>query len=126
MQDADTTDVTVFIQTANLVVSEELVGKGLSDARLKQIELYLAAHYGCLAGEKGGITREKVGESEIGYRQDFKSSPNLSMTRYGQQALALDTSGSLAKMDAPKGKAEFRVVQNPTPPVPSDLNGWNW
>lgn len=106
----DDTDVTIHLETANVIVDEELVGQGLSDARLKQIELYLAAHFGCIAVEKGGITRERAGESEEGYRQDFSSRPNLSMTRYGQQALVLDKSGKLAALDAPAGKAEFRVM----------------
>lgn len=110
MVDADNTDLTIFMDQANMVVDEELLGKGLSDNRLKYIELNLAAHFGTIALEKGGITREKVGDSEEGYRQDFSSKPNLSMTRYGQQALVIDTSGRLAHMDSPAGKAEFRVV----------------
>lgn len=106
----DDTDVTIFLDMASSLVDEELVGKGLSDNRLKYIELNLAAHYGILTIERGGLTRQKVGESEEGYRQDFTSKPNLSMTRFGQQALALDTSGVLSKMDSPAGKAEFRVM----------------
>lgn len=107
----DDTDVTIFLEMGNILVDDELVGKGLSTNRLKMIELNLAAHYGCIAVEKGGLTRQKVGDSEEGYRQDFSSRPNLSMTRYGQQAVALDTSGTLSGLDAPKGKAEFRVVE---------------
>jgi hypothetical protein len=107
---AETADLTIFIDNATMIVDEELVGKGLSDNRLMFIELHLASHYAVLSLEKGGLTRQKIDEAEEGYRQDFTSKPNLSMTRYGQQALALDTSGTLSKMDAPAGKAEFRVV----------------
>jgi hypothetical protein len=110
MVTADATDLTLFIDNATMIVDEELVGKGLSDNRLKFIELHLASHFTVLSIEKGGLTRQKLDEAEEGYRQDFTSKPNLSMTRYGQQALALDTSGSLSKLDSPAGKAEFRVV----------------
>jgi hypothetical protein len=106
----DTTALTDFINTANILVNEDLVGKGLSDDRLKLIELYLASHFATLAIEKGGLTRQKLGDTEEGYRQDFSSKPNLSMTRYGQQALVLDNTGTLANADAPAGKAEFRVM----------------
>lgn len=107
---ADTTVLSSFIDTATLIVDEELAAKGFSNNRLKAIELYLASHFAVLTIEKGGLTRQKLGEAEEGYRQDFTSKPNLSMTRFGQQALALDTSGSLSKMDSPAGKAEFRVM----------------
>jgi hypothetical protein len=107
---AETADLTIFIDNATMIVDEELVGKGLSDNRLKFIELHLESHFTVLSIEKGGLTRQKLDEAEEGYRQDFTSKPNLSMTRYGQQALALDTSGSLSKLDSPAGKAEFRVV----------------
>lgn len=104
------TDLHIFLDMANGLVSEELATSGLSDNRKKAIELNLAAHFATLALEKGGITRQRVGESEEGYRQDFSSRPNLSMTRYGQQAVMLDTSGALSGMNAPAGKAEFRVM----------------
>jgi len=125
MVDNDTTDVTVFIETANMLVNEELVGKGLSDARLKQIELYLGAHFGCVAIEKGGIVRSKAGESEDQYRSERPPKYNLSSTRYGQQALVLDPTGSLSKLDSPGGKAEFRVLKD-TPPLHPSTSDWNW
>ena len=123
MADADTTDVVVFLETGNMLVNEELVGKGLSDARLKQIELYLSAHFACVALEKGGLTREKVGESEAMYRMERPSRYNLSLTRYGQQALVLDPTGSLSALDSPGGKAEFRVVAAPKATFPP-FNGF--
>lgn len=106
----DTTDLNIFLEQANIIVNEGFGTSGLTDSRKKIIELNLAAHFTVLSLEKGGITRRRAGESEEGYRQDFSSRPNLSSTRFGQQAVALDTTGYLAGLDSPGGKAEFRVM----------------
>jgi hypothetical protein len=110
LPDADTLNAQLFLEMGNSIVEDDLVGSGLSTSRLKVIELNLAAHFAVLSKEKGGITRQRVGESEEGYRQDFSSRPNLSSTRFGQTAVSLDTTGVLASLDAPGGKAEFRVM----------------
>lgn len=110
LETTDATDLSLFLDMGNRVVEDDLTTVGLSDNKLFLIELNLDAHFACLSLEKGGITRQKVGASEEGYRQDFSSRPNLSMTRYGQQAVALDTSGTLSSVDSPMGKAEFRVL----------------
>ncbi len=105
-------DTKPFIETANLIVTEHLVSAApaapLSTGMLKAIELYLAAHFTALTEERGSLIRSGVGEaaetlSDI-YGEGFKS------TRYGQQALALDTTGVLAALSNQKLKAQFRVV----------------
>jgi hypothetical protein len=103
-------DVTTpFIDNAHLLVEEELLGLGLSEARLKMIEMYLAAHYVSLApGGDGNLLRSKTGQSEDEYAGNF--SEGLALTRYGQQAISLDTSGTLANMATTGKRAEFRVV----------------
>lgn len=104
-------DMTPFITTAHLIVSEELANNTvLSDARKKQIELFLAAHFYVVIQERGGITREVIGDAEERYRLQSDTLTGLATTRFGEQALALDTSGSLAKMAANPVKATFRVV----------------
>jgi hypothetical protein len=100
----------LFLEMGNTLTDAKLGSSGLSNGILKMIELNLAAHFAVLSIEKGGITRQKAGESEEGYRQDFSSRPNLSMTRFGQQAVMLDTTGVLNSMNAPGGSAEFRVM----------------
>ena len=102
-------DLTSFIETANLLVDENLVGKGMSDALLKQVELYLAAHFAAINIERGGLMKSKLGDSEDTYsRADFKGS-GLGLTRYGQQAIAMDNSGILGTMSA-SGSARFTVL----------------
>ncbi len=105
----DGKSVMPFIETATLIVDEQLVSKGLSDARLKQIELYLAAHFVTLMEEKGSLVREDVGEA----RQSMwgvSLGTGLTMTRFGQQAIALDTSGTLSNMATISKSAQFRTV----------------
>lgn len=103
-------DMTPFITTAHLIVSEELITTTISDARKKQIELYLAAHFYVVIAERGGITREVIGDAEERYRLQPDTLTGLATTRFGEQALAMDTSGSLAKLAANPVKAAFRVV----------------
>jgi hypothetical protein len=105
-------DILPFIETANLLVDEELDGKGLSDERLRQIELYLAAHFTSLRAERGQLRRTGTGDSTEVYAGKFVE--GFALTRYGQQALMLDTTGTLAALSAAAKtqarKAEFRVV----------------
>ena len=108
----DSTDksYTVHIDTATLLVDEELVGSGLSEARLKQIETYLAAHFATLAIERGGIVRTTAGESAESYQTIKSSLQGFNSTRFGQQAIALDSTGVLVALGSGGQKAQFRVV----------------
>jgi len=88
------TDLTPFITLAALTVDERLVGKGMTDARLKEIERWLAAHFATISDENGGVIRTRYGETQDYYNNNLGKF--LSFTRYGQQVLVLDTSGTLA------------------------------
>lgn len=101
-------DLQPFIETASLIVTEDLANSGLSSNRLKQVELYLAAHYTAIRSELGGLIQEKTLNAESRYSDVY--SAGLNSTRYGQQAITFDTSGTLANQAAPKKKSEFRVV----------------
>ena len=97
-----------FIATANAIVNEQLVGKGISDDMLERIEMYLAAHLVTLSEERGGITRDRMGDSDTSYAQIYGS--GLNSTRFGQIAVLMDTTGTLASIANVKPKAQFRVV----------------
>lgn len=101
---------TTFITAANLIVEEDLVGEGLTEARLTQIENLLAAHFATLANEKGGIVRTSAGESAETYRSVKEAYQGLTSTRFGQMAIAMDTTGTLVNQMSGGKKAEFRVV----------------
>jgi hypothetical protein len=104
-------DLTSFIATAQLIVDEDLVDSGLSADRKDQIVLYLAAHFVCLKVEMGGLRRDKLGDADQSFKQTGDRDTGYAYTRYGQQALILDSSGTLSAESANKGlKALFEVV----------------
>ncbi len=105
-------DTTPFIDSANLIVDESLVGltPALSAARLKQVELYLAAHFTAITEERGALTESETADSSEGY--EVKVGEGLKATRYGQQAILLDSSGTLESLaeGGSSRQAEFRIV----------------
>jgi hypothetical protein len=98
------------MQVASTLVAENLTG--LSEATLKSIELFLAAHFSTLSWEKGPLAAITIGEATERYHDIY--SGGLSATRFGQQAIMLDTTGALSEMSAnaakPMRRAEFEVV----------------
>lgn len=102
----DDSDIYEHIQVANRLVTDLLVGKGMSADRLRDVELYLAAHFISMKDQDAGQTVSKsAGETEATYGGNLSEA--LSHTRYGQQALILDTSGTLTSVGMTR--AQFRV-----------------
>lgn len=97
-----------MIAVANLIVDEHLLDAGHSEDMLTKIELYLAAHFVALTEEGGGITRAKMGDASEGYSDVYEA--GFKSTRFGQTALALDSSGVLTSLATNKLRAEFRVL----------------
>lgn len=89
----DVTDLTPFIRVANLMVNTHLSGKGLSSSLLKEIELYLAAHFACMRYRQ--FSSESIGPASRSYADKALAGTGFQITRYGQQALALDPLGIL-------------------------------
>lgn len=100
--------VTTFIETAELILDEQLVGKGMSDARLTQIGHYLAAHFGTLTLKGGQIVREAIDGASDTFAGKFSN--GLDLTMFGQQAMELDISKTLLAQSRQAIKPEFRVV----------------
>lgn len=103
-------DCTQYITVANLIVTEELDNAGLSTDRLKQIELYLSAHFAVVTLERGGLQRQKIGDADDTYKAQSWDDRGFMSTRFGQQAVTLDPTGKLGAMTKAAVKAEFRVV----------------
>jgi hypothetical protein len=99
----------LFINQAAMLVDEDLVGKGLSSDRLLYIEMNLAAHFATISIERGGFTQQVAGQSSESYSM-ARDRVKLSSTRFGQQAIAMDSTSSLQNMDSQAGRAEFRVL----------------
>jgi hypothetical protein len=117
----DTTrDTSPFITTAQLVVDEQLLTKGFSADRLDAITVYLAAHFVAIAepSSRSNLTSEKMGDASETYRVAIaKLGVGFNATPYGQQAIALDTSGTLAAMSAPTVLKAKINSPTPTPPI---------
>lgn len=97
-----------MINTANLYVDTHLLDVGHSAGILGRIELYLAAHIVALTEERGSLKGGKFGDASE-FLADVYSA-GFRATRFGQFALSLDTSGTLARLGQPLLKAEFVVV----------------
>lgn len=95
------TDLTPFMEAANEMVDELLAPLTNPDtgqsfhlpARLTRIETWLSAHFAAV--EHRRRIQEGVGPIQATY--EGKVDLNLSVTEYGQQAMVLDTSGTLAR-----------------------------
>ena len=106
-------DATLFISMANMIVNEELAPRGvLSAQRLFEIERYLAAHF--YAVQDPQSQSESAGVS-VSY--EGSASENLKRTRYGQQAIVLDTTGRLNVMNMGKRPATM-ITLGPTRNIP--------
>lgn len=104
------------IAAADLIITEDLATSitGFSNARLIQIELYLAAHFAQVSQGTGPIVLSRLGEAEDRYDNKMYFA-GIRGSQYGQQAIALDTSGILSSMAAtaetPKKFAQFSIIQ---------------
>lgn len=102
-------DLAPFIETANELVTELCApvtnddgDPFYSDARLELIERWLAAHFYCMHEPRA--TYEQAGP--VSERVESKVDLGLSMSRYGQQAMILDTYGALRNLN--EGKANLQ------------------
>lgn len=109
----DTDDLSVFLRSANVLVTDLLGTSSLSGDVLALIELYMAAHLYTVTEERGALAAETVGDAVERYHNVYKA--GFSSTRFGQQAMVLDSTGTLARESAKADKAavksaEFRIV----------------
>lgn len=104
-----------FLETAQMVVSEQLMGCGMSVERLDKITVYLTLHFAetsatAADGLPGTLRRSKLGEADESYAvptgSDIQSAYRGS--RWGQLAIALDLCNKL--IETGELKAQFRVV----------------
>jgi len=101
----------VFIIAANLLTTRCSTLGGLTDAtQLKEIERWLSAHFIAIRDVRVASEKASVMSQSFQYKVDL----NLNQTQYGQQALLLDTSGTLASLQsqakgAAGGVASFKA-----------------
>lgn len=99
----DLTDdqLTEWIGTANRFVDLRLLGK-LSEPILKDIEKLVAAHFVCLDDPRA--MEEEIGRGRV-VLEAPKAGEGLKATRFGRQAITLDSTGALEKA----GKQPLRL-----------------
>lgn len=95
-------NIEAFIRSANVVINDNLTGKGIADATLKELERWLAAHFAAHMDPVAGS--EKIGDAQVKYLLAMSSGADglgLNNTPYGQQARILDPTGILASIGKP-------------------------
>jgi hypothetical protein len=120
--DPSTVDATLAIATASVFTDDQLGSSSLSESMLTQIELYLAAHFLRLQQREGTLSAQTIGDVSERYQNIYGQ--GLKATQFGQQAILLDTTGTLgilaANAEKPnKQKAQLSVVSTLEP---SDLD----
>ena len=87
--------VLAFINTANRLVTKHLEGEDCHDAdSLKDVELYLSAHFVALRQRKK--TGQKIDDASDSYAGSFGR--GLDFTQYGQTTKQFDCSGVLESL----------------------------
>lgn len=102
------TPLATFIDTANLLTDELAAsdcGSGFSDAKLKKIELYLAAHFVAVTDPET-LTEKFEGSSKSFQRGWVVGQSGLSSTSFGVVANTL-SNGCLADLDKQVGKVQL-------------------
>jgi len=107
---SDTTSFSLQIAAANQIITDDFASSTHSTGRLDVIEQYLAAHFATLSIEHGGLSRKSMGESLEQYQLVSGNNLGYMSTRFGQQAVALDSEGILAQSVNANLKSEFRVI----------------
>lgn len=97
-----TAQIDPYITVATNIVTEHLVGCGLGDTELEEVERWLTAHLIAITRERQA-SQEKLGDASITYAGVFGS--HLNSTTYGQMAAMLDRCGVLASL----GKRRMRI-----------------
>lgn len=97
-------EISSYIEDANLEVEEKLAGEGLSDTRLKKIEKYLAAHFIRFVRERQ-VNSGQQNSAQVSFSGSFGE--GLSATSPGQVVLETDTTGILG--ESMKSQASFEV-----------------
>jgi hypothetical protein len=102
------TPLTTFITTANILTDKlaaSACGSGLSDAELKQIELYLAAHFVSVTDPEA-LTEKFEGSSKSYQRGWVAGQSGISSTSFGVVANTL-SNGCLAELDKQVGVVQM-------------------
>ena len=94
-----------FIRTAHKMVNDMLLSSGYSEDVLREIELWLSAHFAASTIYRLPYRREAL-DTAVAYK--MSSGNGLSSTPYGDTALQLDVKGILKDLD--KNRIVFNAL----------------
>lgn len=101
------TYVDKYIKSANALVNQALASASLEEDTLTEIEMWIAAHMISVTRERQA-KKEGAGGAEIEYTGEYGL--GLNSTSFGQMAIALDSTGTLADLASGKKKATFYTI----------------
>lgn len=107
----DASDLQPYIIAAYRVVRDNLSSTKADKFTKKEVMRWLAAHFLAMEpGNEGRVQEKEVGEAREVYVTDTGEATGLALglTRYGQQAIALDPTGKLKA--AGKRSATFKAI----------------
>jgi hypothetical protein len=109
IMETDLTEVQVgpYVTSANIMVTSALGDSGLGTDLLAEIERWVAAHAIASSRERQAVD-EKAGPAAVKYAGQYGA--NLASTSYGQMAMVLDTTGTLAGLGG--RTASIRAVES--------------
>lgn len=100
-------EIGAYIVAANSFVVANLGPAGLTEIQLKEIERWITAHF--IASTREQQSKEEgAGGAYVKYQG--VTGEGLSATMYGQQAVLLDTSGTLAEIVGGRRKASMAAI----------------
>jgi hypothetical protein len=104
-------DLTPFIETANNIIDRVCLQSGYDDSTLELIERWLSAHFYSIRDPR------TISESVKGISERFEDgiggssrSSGFSLTRYGRQAMLIDTDGNLMILESSGGKIKGSIT----------------
>lgn len=95
-----------FIDVANDLVTELCTDSDYTETKLNLIETWLSAHFYAVRDLRSA--NEGVGGVSISYQ--YQVDLNLAVTVYGQQAMLIDTAGSLAALNKRTKEGTVSVI----------------
>jgi hypothetical protein len=104
--EVDKINIRPFADTAKQLIDQHLLGEGIADSLLSEIGCWLAAHFYT-------ASRRRPGEIEIGdVREKYysKIGQGLEQTEFGQQAMILDPTAKLSKMNEKRTLISIEVI----------------
>jgi len=97
----DTERIQAYIDGASALVDSQIVGKGLNDTLLKEIERWLAAHLLVTTSQR---QLEKASAGSAGATFFGKSGMGLNSSTFGQTVLHMDKTGTLRNLNDPSAQ----------------------